>query len=243
MTEKTNTSIVAQGADDDVIHDIPISSSLEEKAAITTTATTAEDDDVDALLHSISTPVDGSGKSDLEHNHRNEAYEKLKQSSISLGTALSSVSADINSRFHISEKADTVATSVRNVDGQLQVSKSVKDAAGSIGSWWSTNVGPTLGAAASQVKQKVDPSIKTTTSVIGNQVSDSGVNHAFQNIGSSIQSFDDQHNVSATALTTLASGVDWVAKSITPAGRENADLDELTANASQNEIHLEKEEK
>merc|ERR1712232_686555 len=111
------------------------------------------------------------------------------------------------------------------------------------GSWWSTSVGPTLGSAASQVKEKVDPSIQTTSSVIGNQVSESGVNHAFQNIGSSIQSFDDQHKVSATAMRTLASGVDWVANSITPAGKENADLDELTADAAQNEIVLEKEQK
>jgi len=241
MAEKTNnTSIVAEVPDDDIIHDIPISSSLEEKSG--KTATVAEDDDVDALLHSISTPVD-DGKAELEPNAREEAYEKFLQSSMSLGTAISSVTADINSRFHISEKADTVATSVRNVDGQLQVSKSVKDVAGSIGSWWSTSVGPTLGSAASQVKEKVDPSIEATTSVIGNQASKSGVNDAFQNIGSSIQSFDDQHKVSATALMTLASGVDWVANSMTPAGKENADLDELTADAAQNEILLEKEQK
>lgn len=241
MAEKTNTSIVAKVPDDDIIHDIPISSSFEEEKS-GKRATVAEDDDVDALLHSISMPVDG-GKSELEANPRGEAYEKLKQSSMSLGTALSSVSADMNSRFHISEKADTVATSVRNVDGQLQVSESVKGVAGSLGSWWSTTVGPTLGSAASHVKEKVDPSIQTTSSVIGNQVSESGVNHAFQNIGSSIQSFDDQHKLSATAMMTLASGVDWVANSITPVGKENADLDELTADAAQNEIALEKEEK
>uniref|UniRef100_A0A7S2S619 Uncharacterized protein n=1 Tax=Eucampia antarctica TaxID=49252 RepID=A0A7S2S619_9STRA len=255
MEDRTNNTHLVKGneyTEDKTIYDISISSpesiNLCETVGGVATAAEApksEDEDVDALLSSLSSPVldDGTSLPAL-HDPRSDAFEKLKQSSSTLGTAISVVSTDVNNHYQISEKAHELGHKVRDVDNRLLLSQSVINASETFGSWWSTNVGPVVEAATVQVQEKVDPSIKATAATVSEKVppeTGAGVISALQNIGSSIKMFDDEHQVSAMAMDKLADGVDWVAKSVIPIGRENADLDELTADGAQNEIELKEE--
>lgn len=253
MAEQTNNMQLAKGnenTEDDVIYDISVDSpkNLGESGIVSGAGKTQkdeqEDGDVDALLSSLSTPVVDGSSQPLLHDPRGEAYEKLIQSSSTLGTAISVVSTDIDKQYQISGKACELGSKVREVDDNFQITQSVMNASASLGSWWSNNLAPVVGAAAMRVQEKVDPTIKATAATVKEKVppeTTSGVVDALSNIGSTIKHYDDEHQVSAMAMDKLADGVDWMAKSIIPAGRENADLDELTADAVQGEVELKEE--
>lgn len=256
MAEQTNTLQLAKGnedKEDDVIYDIPVDSpkipNEKEKVEPVSGAVKAQKDndddgDVDALLSSLSTPViDGSSQPTL-HDPRRDAYEKLVNSSASLGTAISIVSTDIDKQYQISGKACELGNRAREVDDNFHITESVMNATASLGSWWSNNVGPVVGSAAVQVKEKAEPTLQATATTVKEKVppeTASGVVDILNNFGSTIKHYDDEHQVSAIAMDKLADGVDWIAKSIIPAGKENADLDELTADAVQSEVELKEE--
>mmetsp|Transcript_15683 Transcript_15683/g.19902 ORF Transcript_15683/g.19902 Transcript_15683/m.19902 type:complete len:182 (-) Transcript_15683:171-716(-) len=146
--------------------------------------TQEEDDEVDALLDELKEPT-----------QQEAAVQKLKESTLKLGSALQNVSTDIDSKLGVSQKA-------RNVDTNLGIS---------------ATVGSFLGKL--QIRQRAydvanSEAVKSISDTVNDTLEKTGVKSAVVDGTQKIKSLDDEHKISSSTADVIAGGVEWVANGL-----------------------------
>lgn len=142
-----------------------------------------------------------------------EAINKLKTSSHRLAS-------NLDQKLNISGAWSALGNSVKQIDQQTHVSKTVKSGASGIGSWFST------------VDQKfqITEKGKEIGSSIGSIVPTQDLSTGLQKSTRAIQNFDESHKITASVTSTLADGANLLASTI--GGSQDAGTGEAAAAAS-----------
>ena len=121
---------------------------------------------------------------------------------------LSSNTASLDQKLGISNAFSAIGLSVMKVDEDIKVSKTVKSAGSSIGSWFSNSF--------SAIDQKFQ--VTTKSKDIGTSIS-AAINEVVppELIGNAVKglsNFDQAHGITKTTAITLAAGADLLAESL-----------------------------
>eukprot|EP00521_Asterionellopsis_glacialis_P007654 CAMPEP_0195287748 /NCGR_PEP_ID=MMETSP0707-20130614/4681_1 /TAXON_ID=33640 /ORGANISM="Asterionellopsis glacialis, Strain CCMP134" /LENGTH=308 /DNA_ID=CAMNT_0040347531 /DNA_START=141 /DNA_END=1067 /DNA_ORIENTATION=+ len=230
MTRTDNSPVVVQQQqqhDDDVVVDN--NNNNNNNNIRMTTATTT-------------TPKPAITTTQTEEEETQQALRKLKLSSKKLTSALHHISSDIDGRIGLTKGVvDTLGNSVRHMNESHQVSTKVSntwEGATSTMTGWFTRVDQRLALShktkrlSSSLHQNVLQPLSTTTK---------------ETLGPSsraIQEFDQTHGITRTTVTTLATGVDFLADSanaMTGRGRGDHDDNDIDNDIDNDELRMEDE--
>ncbi len=180
---------------DEMTDEIPLDPPTQTTSASTSTPT-EEDDEVDALLDELHEP-----------SQQEVAVEKLKESTLKLGSAIQNVSTDIDSKLGVTQKA-------RDVDANLGygISSTASSTVSAVGSF--------LGSL--KIKQRAfdvvnSETVKNLSETVTDTLEKTGVKGAVVDGTQKIKSLDDEHKISSMAADAIAGGVDWVANGLNSA--------------------------
>jgi len=142
---------------------------------------------------------------------KTEALSKLKMSSQRLAS-------NLDQKLGISNAFGFMGTQVKQLDQQTHVSETVKNAAGGIGSWFSSV----------DEKFKLSQKGKDIGSSISNIVPTQEISAGIQQSTRALQTFDNNHGITKTAASGLADGADFLTNSIGPS-KDEGDADVVMA--------------
>jgi hypothetical protein len=136
-------------------------------------------------------------KSSEESQASQVLVDKLKQSTVKLTSALSTVATDVDLKLD-----HKISSTAHSVDQSLGVSNIVSGTWKTLNQVWSDKVKP----ATRNIVE--NDRVKGVTSIVGGTIEKSGV-------PTTLKSIEKEHQLTAKAVNVVASSMDWVADTIT----------------------------
>lgn len=142
---------------------------------------------------------------------RDQAISHLQESSAKLGNKLKEVTQEVDKKIGLTQSLAQIGSKVQEVDKEHhvteQVSKSVAEVGSSLTSWWKT-----VDAACG---------ISTATQKVSNVIKEGVIEPAAPHIQRTwsatqqqLQHLDEQHQITSKTASALASGAEFIAKTL-----------------------------
>lgn len=200
MTDQSNTMTAVSLNDGETAGDTPLTPSLSLPPVTNveeTDTNNSSDEDIDSLLQELHTSTSSEASN-------TRAIENLRRSTVEFTSTIGAVTKNIDSKLHFSSNA-------HQIDSKLGVSSTVSRTSEQVSSIWDR----IQSSAATQTIQKsVSETVSKGTKVVGDTVDRSGLGGVLSKEKERMKEFDSQHGITQGTLGALASGMNFMSKSV-----------------------------